>query len=110
MAKKRAGRRRGDSLAAGAKSRKAARLVAVDATANVERELVGTAEAAKILGLRPEYVRQLARDGEIWSDTRFGQRCPVYDAIELRGRATKIATERAAGKRQGRPPSGGPDA
>lgn len=81
-----------------------AKLVAMDATANVKRELVGTAEAAQILGLRSEYVRQLARGGEIWSDTRFGQRCPVYDAIELRERAEAIARERAAGKRPGRPP------
>ena len=86
---------------------KPARLLAVDATANVKRELVGTAEAAKILGLRPEYVRQLARDGDIWCDTRFGERCPVYDALELRARAARMASERAAGKRQGRPPSGG---
>lgn len=89
---------------------KPAKLVAMDATANVKRELVGTAEAAKILGLRAEYVRQLARDGEIWCDTRFGQRCPVYDALELRERAARTASERAAGRRQGRPPSGGPDA
>lgn len=74
---------------------------------DVERELVGTGDAAKILGLRAEYVRQLARDGEIWCDHRFGKRCPVYDAIELRERAERIATERAAGKRPGRPPSGG---
>lgn len=86
---------------------KPAKLLAMDATAAVERELVGTAEAAKILGLKSTYVRQLARDGDIWSDHRFGERCPVYDAIELRERAERIAAERAAGKRQGRPPSGG---
>jgi hypothetical protein len=76
----------------------------VDAATDIERDLVGTAEAAQILGLRPEYVRQLAREGEIWSDHRFGKRCPVYDANELRERAGRIAEERAAGKRQGRPP------
>lgn len=84
-----------------------AKLLAVDMATDTERELVGTAEAAQILGLRPEYVRQLARDGEIWSDHRFGQRCPVYDAIELRERASRIAAERAAGKRPGRPPHSG---
>lgn len=84
-----------------------ARLLAVDTATDTQRDLVGTAEAAGILGLRPEYVRQLARDGEIWSDHRFGQRCPVYDANELRERAAKIAAERAAGKRQGRPPHSG---
>lgn len=83
---------------------KPARLIAVDAATATERDLVGTAEAARILGLRPEYVRQLARDGDIWSDERFGKRCPVYDANELRDRADRIAAERAAGKRPGRPP------
>ena len=83
---------------------KPARLLAMDAATEIERDLVGTSEAAEILGLRPEYVRQLARDGEIWSDSRFGRRCPVYDANELRERAAKIAAERAAGKRPGRPP------
>ena len=87
-----------------AKQDKPARLLAMDTTADVQRELVGTVEAAEILGLRTEYVRQLARDGEIWSDHRFGQRCPVYDAIELRERAARMAAERAAGKRPGRPP------
>ena len=90
-----------------AKKTKPARLLAVDAATDIERDLVGTAEAAQILGLRPEYVRQLARDGEIWSDTRFGQRCPVYDANELRARASQMAAERAAGKRPGRPPHSG---
>lgn len=79
----------------------------MDAATDIERDLVGTAQAAEILGLRPEYVRQLARDNEIWSDTRFGKRCPVYDANELRERAERIAAERAAGKRQGRPPHSG---
>ena len=79
----------------------------MDVATDTERELVGTAEAARILGIRPTHVRQLARDKEIWSDHRFGKRCPVYDAIELRDRAESIASERAAGKRQGRPPAGG---
>lgn len=87
-----------------AKQDRPAKLLAVDMATDTQRELVGTAEAAEILGLRPEYVRQLARDGDIWSDHRFGKRCPVYDAIELRERAERIAAERAAGKRQGRPP------
>lgn len=87
-----------------AKIDKPARLLAMDTATDTERDLVGTAEAAKILGLRPEYVRQLARDGDIWSAEWFGKRCPVYDAIELRERAAKIAEERAAGKRTGRPP------
>lgn len=90
-----------------AKQSKPSRLLAVDAATDIERDLVGTAQAAEILGLRPEYVRQLARDNEIWSDTRFGKRCPVYDANELRERAERIAAERAAGKRQGRPPHSG---
>lgn len=91
-----------------ARQDKPARLLAVDAATDIERDLVGTADAAKILGLRPEYVRQLARDGEIWSDDRFGKRCPVYDANELRDRAERISAERAAGKRQGRPPHSEP--
>jgi len=90
-----------------AKHDKPARLLAVDAATDIERDLVGTAEAAVILGLRPSHVRKLARDGEIWSDERFGERCPVYDANELRKRAAKIAAERAAGKRPGRPPHSG---
>jgi len=86
---------------------KPAKLLAMDTATETERELVGTAEAAEILGLRAEYVRQLARDGEIWSDHRFGKRCPVYDAVELRERAERTAAARASGKRPGRPPSGG---
>lgn len=85
-----------------------AKLLAMDVAAKVERELVGTTEAAEILGVRVGYVRQLARDGEIWSDHRFGKRCPVYDAIELRAMADQKQAERASGKRGGRPPSGGP--
>lgn len=79
----------------------------MDMATETERELVGTTEAAKILGINATHVRQLARDKEIWSDTRFGKRCPVYDAVELRERAERIAADRAAGKRPGRPPSGG---
>ncbi len=86
-----------------------AKLLAMDTTTDTERELVGTTEAAKILGNRVNYVRELARSGQIWSDTRFGQRCPVYDAVELRKLAEQKRAERAAGKRGGRPPSGGPD-
>jgi hypothetical protein len=83
------------------------KLLAMDMATETERELVGTTEAAKILGINATHVRQLARDNEIWSDTRFGKRCPVYDAVELRERAERIAADRAAGKRPGRPPSGG---
>jgi hypothetical protein len=91
-----------------APTRHASKLLAMDVVAEVERELVGTTEAAEILGVRVGYVRQLARDGEIWSDHRFGKRCPVYDAIELRAMADQKQAERASGKRGGRPPSGGP--
>lgn len=80
----------------------------MDTATASHRELVGTVEAAKILGVRPEYLRALAREGDIWSDSRFGKRSPVYDAVELRERAQQITAERAAGTRQGRPPSGGP--
>lgn len=86
---------------------KPAKLIAMDTATELERELVGTTEAAKILGVKATHLRQLARDGEIWSDHRFGQRCPVYDAVELRERAEQIAAARASGKRPGRPPSGG---
>ena len=91
-------------------ARKAGKLLALDASTDKARELVGTVEAAEILGLKPTYVRELARKSEIWSDTRFGERCPIYDAVELREKAAKIAAVRAAGKRPGRPPSGGPKA
>jgi hypothetical protein len=84
-----------------------AKLLAMDTATETERELVGTTEAAEILGVGVGYLRQLAREKEIWSDHRFGKRCPVYDAIELRERADVIAAERAAGTRQGRPPAGG---
>jgi hypothetical protein len=87
---------------------KAAKLLAMDMATETERELVGTSEAAEILGVKATHLRQLAREGEIWSDDRFGKRCPVYDAVELRERAERIAAERASGKRPGRPPSGGP--
>ncbi len=85
-----------------------AKLLAMDMTTETQRELIGTTEAAKILGVRVGYIRQLARDGDIWSDHRFGQRCPVYDAIELRQLAEQKQAERASGTRGGRPPSGGP--
>jgi hypothetical protein len=91
-----------------ATTRQAGKLLAMDTSTASHRELVGTVKAAEILGVRPEYLRQLARDGEIWSDSRFGQRSPVYDAVELQERAAKIRAERAAGTRTGRPPSGGP--
>jgi excisionase family DNA binding protein len=83
-----------------------AKLMAMDMATETERELVGTSEAAEILGVGVGYLRQLAREGEIWSDHRFGKRCPVYDAVELRERAEAIAAERAAGTRPGRPPTG----
>ena len=83
-----------------------AKLMAMDMATEIERELVGTSEAAEILGVGVGYLRQLAREGDIWSDHRFGKRCPVYDAVELRERAKAIAAERAAGTRQGRPPAG----
>ncbi len=91
-----------------AATRRVGKLLAMDTATASHRELVGTVEAAKILGVRPEYLRQLAREGDIWSDDRFGKRSPVYDALELHERAAKIQAERAAGTRQGRPPSGGP--
>jgi hypothetical protein len=80
--------------------------MAMDMATEIERELVGTSEAAEILGVGVGYLRQLAREGDIWSDHRFGKRCPVYDAVELRERAEAIAAERAAGTRPGRPPTG----
>jgi hypothetical protein len=83
-----------------------AKLMAMDMATEIERELVGTSEAAEILGVGVGYLRQLAREGDIWSDHRFGKRCPVYDAVELRERAEAIAAERAAGTRPGRPPAG----
>jgi hypothetical protein len=83
-----------------------AKLMAMDMATEIERELVGTSEAAEILGVGVGYLRQLAREGDIWSDHRFGKRCPVYDAVELRERAEAIAAERAAGTRPGRPPTG----
>ena len=83
-----------------------AKLMAMDMATEIERELVGTSEAAGILGVGVGYLRQLAREGDIWSDHRFGKRCPVYDAVELRQRAEAIAAERAAGTRPGRPPTG----
>jgi hypothetical protein len=89
-------------------SRQVGKLLAMDMATEIERELVGTTEAAQILGIGVGYLRQLARDEEIWSDTRFGKRCPVYDAVELRNLAERMQAERAAGKRGGRPPSGGP--
>jgi len=85
-----------------------AKLLAMDMTTETQRELIGTTDAAKILGVRVGYIRQLARDGDIWSDHRFGQRCPVYDAIELRELADQKQAERDSGTRGGRPPSGGP--
>jgi hypothetical protein len=85
-----------------------AKLLAMDMTTETQRELIGTTDAAKILGVRVGYIRQLARDGDIWSDHRFGQRCPVYDAIELRKLAEQKQAERDSGARGGRPPSGGP--
>lgn len=86
-------------------TRQPGKLMAMDMATEIERELVGTAEAAEILGVGVGYLRQLAREGDIWSDHRFGKRCPVYDAVELRERADAIAAERAAGKRPGRPPA-----
>lgn len=64
-----------------------------------------TAEAAAILGVHVRYIRRLANQGEIWSATPFGERAPVYDAVELEARAALAAKERAAGVRKGRPPA-----
>jgi hypothetical protein len=91
-----------------AAARQAGKLLAMDTATASHRELIGTTEAAKILGVGVGYLRKLARDGDIWSDVRFGERCPVYDAVELNAFAQRMQDERAAGKRAGRPPSGGP--
>ena len=70
-----------------------------------KRRVCTTLEAAQILNVHVRYVRRLAKQGVIWSDTPFSQRAPVYDADQLEARAALADKERAAGVRKGRPPA-----
>ncbi len=85
-------------------TRRLGTLVVMDEN-GLNRRVCTTLQAAEILQVTVGYVRQLARKGEIWCGGQFGERAPVYDADQLEARAAKVAKERAAGLRQGRPPA-----
>jgi hypothetical protein len=85
-------------------TRRSGTLVVMDET-GLPHRVCTTQQAADILQVTVGYVRQLARRGEIWCGIQFGKRAPVYDADQLEARAAKVAKERAAGLRQGRPPA-----
>lgn len=61
------------------------------------RKLIGTREAAKILGLSMGRLRQLALDGEVWSE-HVAANARVFDEAEIRKRSK---TARATGRKPG---------
>lgn len=50
------------------------------------RKLIGTRDAAKILGISMGRLRQLALDGTVWSD-HAAANARVFDETEIRKRA-----------------------
>jgi excisionase family DNA binding protein len=69
-----------------------------------QRVLIGTREAAKILGCSQPRVRQLVAAGSVWSET-VGTLL-MLDGDEVKSRAAELSAMRQAGKARGPKPSG----
>jgi hypothetical protein len=76
-----------------------------------QRSLIGTAEAAEILGVTQGRVRQLilkgptGQDPVLWS-THLGDKILVVDENEVHRYGERMKNLRAAGKVRGNPPGG----
>lgn len=66
------------------------------------RKLIGTRDAAKILGISMGRMRQLAIDGEVWSDHASGN-ARVFDEAEIkkRSKAPRVTGRKPGGFRPG---------
>jgi len=61
------------------------------------RKMIGTREAAKILGISMGRLRQLAIDGELWSD-HAAANARVFDEAEIKKRSK---SPRVTGRKPG---------
>lgn len=68
-----------------------------------QKNVCGTAEAAKIYGCGENHIRGMASRGEIWCK-QISSRSFVYDADEIRRLAAEREQLRKAGKLGGRRP------
>jgi hypothetical protein len=66
------------------------------------RKLIGTRDAAKILGISMCRVRQLAEDGTLWSDKPAGN-ARVFDETEIirRSNVKRVTGRKPGGFRPG---------
>jgi predicted nucleic acid-binding protein len=70
-----------------------------------KRRLCLTREAAEIYGCTMGRLRQMARDGQVWSE-KAGPRALAFDADELEALAAARDKARGKGKLRGTPPGG----
>jgi len=69
------------------------------------RKLCLTREAARIYGCTMNRIRQMAREGLVWSE-KAGPRAFVFDALEIERLAKTRAAARMAGPCRGKAPAG----
>ena len=92
-------------------TRQPGKLMAMDMATEIERELVGTAEAAEILGCTMGRVRQMCRQPEgggepqLWS-SKFNNRALVLDLEQVKRLAKARQKARDAGISPGPAPGG----